>query len=256
MTLLFALLFFQTSAELSDEAQRLAKSGNTAEAEKLWQRALDQSPKFFPALFNLGYMNYSLERFEQACEFLEQAAQVSPNDFNTHYLLGAANSRLGKVDTALRAWRKAESIQPNSLRLLQAMIVEYGKGHYYEDAARTAKRALALNPTMPNLYFLTIKALQDSGDYAGAFEIASQAVKRFPKRLARISSTDFICRNSGVLTRACRACTVRSSWILFTKSRDTFTEIYCSNKVSAKRAFPILKLRSESATTIFRPAWN
>lgn len=175
-----AFLFLQTPAELSDRAQEFAKKGNTAEAEKLWERAIEQSPKYFPALFNLGYMNYSLNRFEQACSFLERAAQVSPDDFNTRYLLGAAQSRLENVDAALRAWRKAESLQPKSLRLLQAMIVEYGKGHYYQDAASTAKRALALAPTTPNVYFLAIKAFQDSGDNAGALEVATEAVRRFP----------------------------------------------------------------------------
>jgi tetratricopeptide (TPR) repeat protein len=60
------------------------------------------------------------------------------------------------------------------------MIVEYGKGRYFQDAAKTARRALALNPALPDSYFLAIKSLQDAGDYPGAFPIAAEAVKRFP----------------------------------------------------------------------------
>jgi tetratricopeptide (TPR) repeat protein len=52
--------------ELSDAAQKLAIEKRYAEAEKLWLEALQLSPKFFPALFNLGYMYFSQGQAERA----------------------------------------------------------------------------------------------------------------------------------------------------------------------------------------------
>src|SRR6185437_11498486 len=44
----------QDPAALSEQAQKLAGEQHTVEAEKLWKQAIELSPNFFPALFNLG----------------------------------------------------------------------------------------------------------------------------------------------------------------------------------------------------------
>jgi tetratricopeptide (TPR) repeat protein len=165
---------------LSAAAQQLAVAKQLQPAEKLWQRALDLSPDFFPALFNLGYMHFSAKQFEKALPFLDRAAQNSPNDFNSHYLRGATLQQLGRRDEALRAWRKALAIQPKNQRLLQVMAVEYGAGRYFQEAADLARRALELKADDPNLYFIAIKAYQDAGSHSDAMQIAEQAVSRFP----------------------------------------------------------------------------
>jgi tetratricopeptide (TPR) repeat protein len=127
---------------LSGAAQQLAVSKKFDQAERLWKRALEISPRFFPALFNLGYMYFSTEQFEKAVPFLERAAEAFPGDFNTRYILGASQQKLGKRDAALRAWRKALDLQPRHLRLMQVMAVEYGAGRYFQEAAGLARRAL------------------------------------------------------------------------------------------------------------------
>jgi tetratricopeptide (TPR) repeat protein len=167
-------------AVLSTAAQQLAVSKQLAAAEKLWQRALELSPNFFPALFNLGYMHFSAQEFEKARPFLERAAKASPTDFNSHYLLGATLQRLGRREDALRAWREALAIQPQNQRLMQVMSVEYGAGRYFQEAADLARRALESKTDDPNLYFIAIKAYQDAGSQAEAMEIAAKAVARFP----------------------------------------------------------------------------
>ena len=59
------------------------------EAERLWRKAIDSSPRYFPALFNLGFFYFSRKQFSDAIPLLERASKVSPEDFNTHYLRGA-----------------------------------------------------------------------------------------------------------------------------------------------------------------------
>src|SRR5688500_6130045 len=94
-------------AALSESAQEAVKTGRYADAEALWQKAINASPRYFPALFNLGLLYHSRKQFSNALPLLEKAAEVSPLDFNTHYLRGACYQGLGRSDDALHAWRTA-----------------------------------------------------------------------------------------------------------------------------------------------------
>ena len=173
-------LAMQDSGKLSEQAQKLAVEKRYDEAEVLWRQAIDRSPDFFPALFNLGYMFYSNGKLDQAAIWLARAARVAPQDFNTRYLLGATLAKLEKREEALKEWRAGLKLQPGNLRLMQVMVAEYEKGRYFRDAAALARRALELKADDPNLYFFAIKACQDAGDYAAALQIAERAARKFP----------------------------------------------------------------------------
>src|SRR5947209_12275951 len=92
-------------AALSDRAQQAAAAKRFEEAEKLWREALAASPEFFPALFNLGYMQYSRGRYSEAESWLAAAVRVNPQDFNARYLLGTVLTKLDRREEALRQWR-------------------------------------------------------------------------------------------------------------------------------------------------------
>ena len=127
--------------ELSDAAQKLAIEKHYAEAERLWLEALQLSPRFFPALFNLGYMYFSIGQPERAEPVLRRAVEISPRDYGARYVLGAALARLKKTDDALLQWRAALEIQPENVRLMQVMAVEYSQGRYFQEAAAKIGRA-------------------------------------------------------------------------------------------------------------------
>ncbi|NBO64917.1 MAG: tetratricopeptide repeat protein [Acidobacteria bacterium] len=171
----------QDAASLSDAAQEAARANRPAEAERLWKQAIDLAPNFFPALFNLGYFHFTRREFTQAIPFLVRAARVNDGDFNTHYLLGACHQSIERRDEALLSWRRALEINPKSSRLLQIMIVEYGRGRYFNEAAAASLLALELAPNELNSYLLAIKAHQDAGLYPAALEVARQAVSKYPQ---------------------------------------------------------------------------
>jgi tetratricopeptide (TPR) repeat protein len=171
----------QDPAALSDAAQQAAQSNRPEEAERLWRQAVEVSPRFFPALFNLGYFHYSRREPLKAIPFLERASRVTPTDFNTHYLLGVCYQTVERREDSLLSWQKALAINPGSSRLLQIMVVEYGKGRYFREAAEMATRVLELAPGDLTSYLLAIKAHQDAGLYPPALDIARRAVTRFPQ---------------------------------------------------------------------------
>src|SRR4051794_37238943 len=168
------------AAALSNQAQELAAQKQYAQAEQLWKSAIEADPKYFPALFNLGYLYFSEERFGDGVLALQRAAYANPEDFNTRYLLGASLSRLNRTDDALRAWRSAQKLRPDHPKLLAMMIVEYEKGRYFSEAADLARSALRLSAGDENTHYLAIKALADAGDNEGAQSVAKAAVEKFP----------------------------------------------------------------------------
>ncbi len=190
------------AATLSEQALKRASEKHFDEAESLWNEAIAESPKYYPALFNLGYFYFQQERLRDAVAMLERASASAPNEFNAPYLLGTALMKLRKPDDALRAWREALRIQPENRRLMQVMSVEYSKGRYFGEAAALAKRALELKPDDLNLYLLAIKASQDAGDYAAASDIAKRAVARFPDSARANFEYAFHLQKDGKVTEA------------------------------------------------------
>src|SRR5213593_5064673 len=96
VALLSASLYAQDPAALCEAAQQAVQARRPEEAERLWRQAVSVSPRYFPALFNLGLFYQSRKQFSEAIPLLVLAAEVSPGDFNTHYLLGACYQVLGR----------------------------------------------------------------------------------------------------------------------------------------------------------------
>jgi tetratricopeptide (TPR) repeat protein len=178
--LIFALFAQSDPAELSDRAQEAAAAQHFEQAERLWRQALRVRPDFFPAVFNLGYLNYSTGKYPEAADWFRQAARLNASDFNSHYLLGAVLQKMDQRDSALREWRAALAIQPQNFKLMEIMAVEYEKGAYFADSAAVAKRALALRPDDLNAYLIAIHACQNARDFEPALRFAADAARRFP----------------------------------------------------------------------------
>lgn len=177
--LLFVLLLAQDIETKNEQARALAAQGNATAAAELWRQIHKQSPTFFPAAFNLGYFHFTRQEFKEAKPYLEAATKAQPNDFNARFLLGQVYAALNQSDNAIRQWRAALAIQPNHTKLLGILAIEYEKGDYFEEAAKTAKRLLALNPDDPTTNLLAIKAAQKAQDPTGP-ELAAKAAQKFP----------------------------------------------------------------------------
>ena len=169
-----------SAEDLTDRGLALAQAGDERAAANLWHQALAIKSDYFPALFNLGYMEFASGRLKDAAPYLERACEADPTDFNAHYLRGTVAEKLGDGVEALRAWRLALALQPDHYQLMQIMAVEYGKGRYHSEAAHLANRALRLRPELEDLYFMAIHAHRESGDLSQGLRIAAEAVKRFP----------------------------------------------------------------------------
>jgi Flp pilus assembly protein TadD len=79
-----------------------------------------------------------------------------------------ALERQGDYDAALTSYRLALRDQPNDLRILQNMAIAFSKTGRQEEAIRTYRRALELDPRLAGAHYGLAFLLLKRGDVAGA----------------------------------------------------------------------------------------
>ncbi len=178
--LLLTVFLVQSPADaLSDQAMAAIQRGDPGGAAQLWRQAIEQNPKHYAALFNLGVMLHRQRQQSDAVDLLDRAAAIAPG-YEVHLMRGANFQQLDRREDAIRAWKAALTFQPKNVKLMQVLSVEYSYGRYFHEAAAMARQALRVTPLEQNLYFLAIKAYQDAGNQAAAAELAADAAGRFP----------------------------------------------------------------------------
>jgi tetratricopeptide (TPR) repeat protein len=83
-----------------------------ADAEKAYQRALEESPSFLPALLNLGKLRIAQKNPDGAVEILTKAVQVHPGSSDAQYLLGESYLQIKKGSKAVGYLNEAIRLDP------------------------------------------------------------------------------------------------------------------------------------------------
>ena len=104
----------------------LAAQGHEEEAIQACEQALEADSDHVSARVQLALLYAQRERYEQATETLQRAAEVSPEDARVQYNLGNMHARqaiegselvnYGYADAAMRAYRRAIEIDPQCLK--------------------------------------------------------------------------------------------------------------------------------------------
>jgi len=88
------------------------------------QEAMKQAreqPDNFEAQLTAAKLEYQIQRFDQAIEYLLVANKLKPNDFNVLGMLGVANMDAGHFDAAEKWYRAALIKQPNDIPVLDGL---------------------------------------------------------------------------------------------------------------------------------------
>jgi len=110
-----------------------------------------------------------------------RAEQADPSRPQAPVNLISVFGRLDQTTAAEQAYRRALEIQPDNSKLIQVMIVEYGRGRYYQAAAELASRAVKLKPYDLDVHLMAITAQRQAGDRAEGLKLAEQAHARWDK---------------------------------------------------------------------------
>ena len=74
-----------------------------------------ENPKDFEAQVTAAKLEYQVQRFDQAVEFLLKANQLQPDNFDVLAMLGVANMDAGKMDAAEKWYRAALGKKPDDI---------------------------------------------------------------------------------------------------------------------------------------------
>jgi tetratricopeptide (TPR) repeat protein len=116
------------------------QSGNGQQMLGQVQEAMKQAreqPDNFDAQLTAAKLEYQIQRFDQAIEYLLIANKLKPNDFNVLGMLGVANMDGGHFDAAEKWYRAALIKKPEDIPVLDglcAVLLSKGDAKGAEEA--------------------------------------------------------------------------------------------------------------------------
>ena len=121
-----------------------------AQVQTAMKQAREQ-PDNFDAQVTAAKLEYQVQRFDQAIEYLLKANQLRPNDFDVLAMLGVANMDAGHFDAAEKWYKAALVKKPDDVPVLDgycAVLLSAGKTKPAEDAINKLAK---LDPTNQDL---------------------------------------------------------------------------------------------------------
>ena len=109
-----------------------------AQVQEAMARARKE-PQNFDAQVAAARLEYQIQRYDQAVEFLLKANQLRPDNYEVVIMLGAANLEGGHYDMAEKWYKIAQSKKPDDVGVLASLAyLQLQKGD-----ARAAEKAIA-----------------------------------------------------------------------------------------------------------------
>jgi tetratricopeptide (TPR) repeat protein len=141
-----------------------------ADAQKLFEQALQGDPKFAVARLNLGIALLNQQKAEAARDALLAAAQQLPDDPYAWYNLGLAYKDLGDYSKGVAAFEHVTQILPDEADAYYFVGYLYSQVQKYDEAIAAFQKGLALFPYHASSEFGIARAYQRKGDAAAARE--------------------------------------------------------------------------------------
>ncbi len=172
--------------------------GRIEEAIEHYEKALQISPNYIKARFNLGNAFLRQQKPEEAIVQWKQVIGLEPDNADAFHSIGYALSRLGRFDESVRYYQQAQAIKPQDKTIREALakvrevkqkiekasacheaanaLAAQGK---FTEAIAQYQQALQINPNLPsshnnlaNAYFLQGRLEDALKHYKAAIEIA------------------------------------------------------------------------------------
>src|SRR5437773_7629966 len=109
------------------------QTGDSQQSMQQVQQTIQKArsdPKDFDAQVRAARLEYQIQQYDEAINFLQTASQLRPNDFSVLGMLGVANMDAGHYDAAEKWYRAALLKQPDDIPVLDglcAVLLSAGK---------------------------------------------------------------------------------------------------------------------------------
>ena len=154
------------------------QQGQLAQAEALYRKVLDASPKHANALHYLGVIYHQNKQHDLAVKTIAEALSIEPNnsDFLSNQAL--ALKAAGRLEDAIKTLQRALTLAPDDLEIHYNLGNAYVENLQYQDAATCYRRILQDCPHDEDLKQALCHALQALGNeyqQAGQYTHAESA---------------------------------------------------------------------------------
>jgi tetratricopeptide (TPR) repeat protein len=170
----------ESAEELLTRGKALQARGKHAEALALFERAVQFSPSWFDAWFNLAYTLDDLGDYEGAVAAWDRALHLDPNRAAAWSNLGIALLVLGRREEALAAYSHAVTLDPDYPNAWSNMGTALGGLGRSDQALAAYDRAIALDPTYREAWTGRGAALLSLGRYAESLATYERAIALDP----------------------------------------------------------------------------
>jgi len=142
----------------------------SADAQKLFEQALQADPNFAVAKVNLGIALLAQQKPEAARTELAAAAEKRPDDAYAWYNLGLVYKDLSEQEKGIAAFEHVTQIAPNEADAFYFVGYLYSQLQKYDEAIAAFQKGLAIFPYHASSEFGLARAYQRKGDSSAAKE--------------------------------------------------------------------------------------
>jgi tetratricopeptide (TPR) repeat protein len=108
-------------------------------------------PQNFDAQVTAAKLEYQIQRYDQAIEFLLKANQIQPSNLEVVIMLGEANMDAGHLDVAEKWYKAAAAKKPDDVSVLSSLAyINLQRGNA-DEAEKAIKKLEKVSPTSPDL---------------------------------------------------------------------------------------------------------
>jgi tetratricopeptide (TPR) repeat protein len=141
-------------------AREAAAEGNAAfarrdfeHAYRAYSKVLDLAPDNLLGLINLGVVEYSLKKFDEAEAHLKRAVQIKLDAAPAWLTLGIIYMDQNRLDEALAALAQANLYDPRNARARNYLGVVVGRKGWIDGAQAELRKAVEIDPNYSDAHF-------------------------------------------------------------------------------------------------------
>jgi len=169
-------------------ALALRQAGRDEDAVSRLRRAIKRQPPFPPAFYELGNLLFSLKRYDEAVDVLNEGYAIAP--------MPELSVQLGQTFLAMRdnagakcAFARALAAAPNAVSALWGMGISHQGIGENKEAIDYFRRALAQTPDNPGILLNLGHSLLEAGDLDAGYDCFRKAARGDQKRYAGALAT-------------------------------------------------------------------
>lgn len=196
------------AALLTDVGVRLKLAGLPASAIDHYREALEASPTYAHALYNLAVAYADSGESEKARECYEKCLKLNPMHVEAWCNLGVVHRSNGQTDLAMQAYERALACNPNfdlaksNLAVALCEKATIVKASDRKAAKRLYKRALALQPSFSDAHYNLGVLYAECGKLERALVSYNLAVQFNPRSTEALNNLGVVYKELGNMDKA------------------------------------------------------